>query len=543
MVVILSLVWRLVLLTGQELALEWEAYLNNSSKICLLVILDWVSLFFISTVALISARVLFYRRSYIIGDLFFARFISLVVIFIIRIGILILSPNFIRILLGWDGLGVTSYLLVIYYQSEKSFNAGIITALTNRIGDAGLLILIGIRLQIGSWSFYFYNLEKTFYSNRIVILLIFVAITKRAQIPFSSWLPAAIAAPTPVSSLVHSSTLVTAGVYLLIRLNYFLSALNALWCLLLLGVITIFIAGSAAIKEVDIKKIVALSTLSQLGLIFITLGIGLPLFSFFHLVTHAYFKAILFICIGGIIHRVKDFQDLRVTGGRLIFLPVSVRVFLVSNIRLCGIPFIAGFYSKDIILEILIIRKLRAAIFLLAMAATGLTIAYSVRLFNLVFSRKSISEPCLFLKERGGVIIIRILFLLAPSIFGGVLISWVIHASRSLVFLPFWLKIIILVVVFLSLFIAAYMPNTRKIREVNRFIEFIWFIPFLFRISRSNLCLRLRKKLFNKCDGGWGLFLTTGFLNKTSLHNSKYRGFWVNRNFIKRVIFLTVIII
>lgn len=286
-------------------------------------------------------------------------------------------------------------------------------------------------------------------------------------------MPAAIAAPTPVSSLVHSSTLVTAGVYLLIRLDYFLSALNALWCLLLLGAITIFIAGSAAIKEVDIKKIVALSTLSQLGLIFITLGIGLPLFSFFHLVTHAYFKAILFICIGGIIHRVKDFQDLRVTGGRLIFLPVSVRVFLVSNIRLCGIPFIAGFYSKDIILEILIIRKLRAAIFLLAMAATGLTIAYSVRLFNLVFSRKPISEPCLFLKERGGVIIIRILFLLAPSIFGGVLISWVIHASRSLVFLPFWLKIIILVVVFLSLFIAAFMPNTRKIREVNRFIEFI----------------------------------------------------------------------
>ena len=147
--------WRVVRLVGKEVVLEWEARIINSTRICFLLVFDWVSLFFISVVSLISARVIFYSSSYISADRVYSRFIFLVLSFILRIWLLILRPNFISILLGWDGLGVTSYLLVIYYQREKSFNAGIITALTNRLGDAGLLVFIGLMLQAGSWRFFF----------------------------------------------------------------------------------------------------------------------------------------------------------------------------------------------------------------------------------------------------------------------------------------------------------------------------------------------------------------------------------------------------
>ena len=152
-----------------------------------------------------------------------------------------------------------------------------------------------------------------------------------------------------------------------------------------MGAVTIIMAGGAAIFEVDIKKIIALSTLSQLGLMFITLGMGLPLMAFFHLIAHAYFKAILFISAGGIIHRIKEFQDLRAMGAAVFYIPVSVRIFLVANLSLCGIPFMSGFFSKDLILELLIIRSVRVSIFAVAIISTGLTVLYSFRIFFLIF--------------------------------------------------------------------------------------------------------------------------------------------------------------
>ena len=221
--------------------------------------------------------------------------------------LLILSPNLIRLLLGWDGLGVTSYLLVIFYQRNKSYNAGILTAITNRLGDVGLLISISLMLYLGNWNYIFINSFSSIFSNLIIFLIIISACTKSAQIPFSAWLPAAIAAPTPVSALVHSSTLVTAGVYLLIRINLIIIEINIRYILLLIGIITMIIAGFTAIIEIDIKKIIALSTLRQLGIIILTLGIGNPILSFFHLLSHAFFKAMLFICAGIIIHNIKDY--------------------------------------------------------------------------------------------------------------------------------------------------------------------------------------------------------------------------------------------
>ena len=215
----------------------------------MIIIFDIISLYFLRLVRLISGSVIIFRTSYIIKEKFFSRFIILVFFFVISIYLLIIRPNIIRLLLGWDGLGVTSYLLVIFYQRRKSYNAGIITAITNRLGDVGLLISISMFIFLGSWSFIYQNFYTYVFSNLLVSLIIIRACTKRAQIPFSAWLPAAIAAPTPVSALVHSSTLVTAGVYLLIRINMIIIEINFRKYLFLIGILTIIMAGITAMIE------------------------------------------------------------------------------------------------------------------------------------------------------------------------------------------------------------------------------------------------------------------------------------------------------
>merc|ERR1712203_525449 len=242
------------------------------------------------------------------------------------------------------------------------------------------------------------------------------ASTKRAQIPFSAWLPAAIAAPTPVSALVHSSTLVTAGVYLIVRLNFVFSNSNSTNTLLFIGIITILLAGAAAIFEIDIKKIIALSTLRQLGVIIMILGAIEPLLSFFHLLSHAYFKAILFMCAGMVIHNIKDYQDIR----KIRIIPLTFRVMTVANLSLCGLPFLSGFYSKDMILEVIIISNINLVIFILIIVATFFTVAYSCRmsfLLGLINTRK---ESIYVSDDRDKLMITGILFLFPFSIIGGI---------------------------------------------------------------------------------------------------------------------------
>jgi len=207
------------------------------------------------------------------------------------------------------------------------------------------------------------------------------AITKRAQIPFSRWLPAAIAAPTPVSALVHSSTLVTAGVFLVIRFYPFLETVSGFKStLLFISVVTLLIAGIAANYETDLKKVIALSTLSQLGVIIISLGIGFPYLALFHLYTHALFKALLFLCAGTIIHNSSNSQDIRSIGIYFNQGPLTITCINIANLSLCGAPFLSGFFSKDLILEQSLSHPTRILILILAFVATGLTAAYSIRL-------------------------------------------------------------------------------------------------------------------------------------------------------------------
>jgi NADH-ubiquinone oxidoreductase chain 5 len=340
-----------------------------------------MSLLFIRVVLLIARTILFFSKDYIRSDPNINRFIWLVFIFVLSIISLILSPNLISILLGWDGLGLVSYCLVIYYQNVKSYNAGILTALTNRIGDVIILIAIAMMSSFGSFNLLNYpSYILNGNINLCIVLLIVAACTKSAQIPFSAWLPAAIAAPTPVSALVHSSTLVTAGVYMLIRFRDPIIKIGFTPHLLIISVLTILIAGLGANLETDLKKVIALSTLRQLGLIIIAISINIPKLAYFHILSHALFKALLFICAGNIIHCSQDTQDIRKIGNIIIIMPVTSACLNTANLALCGIPFIAGFYSKDIILESILFSDYSTYILLLVYFATALTVIYSLRL-------------------------------------------------------------------------------------------------------------------------------------------------------------------
>lgn len=459
---------------------EWWLFEFNSLNIKILIYLDWISLIFIFTVILISSIIIFYRREYMIHDCRNSRFFYLVLIFVISILLIILSPNIIRILIGWDGLGLISYCLVIYYHRFSSFNSGILTVLINRVGDVLILLRIGLIANLGSWQFLFLN-----NLNWIIILIVILAsFTKRAQFPFSSWLPAAIAAPTPVSSLVHSSTLVTAGVYLLIRFHYVIFKREILMnYIIITGLITILIAGFSANFEFDFKKIIAYSTLSQLGLIIIILGFKNYELAFFHLIIHAIFKSIIFICSGVVIHLILNCQDIRYMGILNKFLPLTSIIFIISNFSLCGIPFFSGFYSKDQILEIFMIEKFNLIMYFLIIFRTGLTVSYRVRLIyylinnifnffplNNIFDNKIMNLPIL------------ILFLM--TLVFGFFMNWIIFSILEEVFLFLMEKLLILLICILFVIVGNKFYSLLKRYRffIKYFFGKIWFLYYLNKI-------------------------------------------------------------
>nr|YP_010354160.1 NADH dehydrogenase subunit 5 [Penicillifera lactea]UOG84819.1 NADH dehydrogenase subunit 5 [Penicillifera lactea] len=492
---------------------EWEIISFNSMSIVMSILLDWMSLLFMMFVSLISSVVIYYSKSYMSSELNLNRFIMLVLMFVFSMILLIISPNMISILLGWDGLGLVSYCLVIYYQNLKSYNAGMLTALSNRIGDVMILMVICWMMNYGSWNYIFYlDLMKNDYVMYIVgILIIIAAMTKSAQIPFSSWLPAAMAAPTPVSALVHSSTLVTAGVYLLIRFNILLVDMFFLKVLLLLSVLTMFMSGISANYEFDLKKIIALSTLSQLGLMMSILSLGFPNIAFFHLLTHAMFKALLFMCAGVMIHMMNDIQDIRYMGGLVFYVPLTSLCLNISNMSLCGIPFLSGFYSKDLILELVSFNTFNMVIFILYFLSTGLTVFYTFRLimyimindFNLMVVYNLYDEDYVMLK---GMFI-----LLFMSVVSGSFLSWMIFSYPYMIYLPFNLKLMVIYVSVMGLFFGYIISNmgiysVSKLMmsyNLSNFLCLMWFMPNLSTYGLSYLYLNFSHSLFKNIDLGW----------------------------------------
>lgn len=372
-----------IVIAGETILIfEWSFRENFLVELSCPLVLDLISCLFCITVLFISGCVMVFSGFYISHEKFLVRFIGLVLLFVLSIVSLILFPNFLFIIIGWDGLGVVSFLLVVYYRNSDSLSAGMITAIRNRVGDALFILLLGL---ISCYLRYSSSDKYLIVIRSISILCLFGSLTKRAQIPFSAWLPEAIAAPTPVSTLVHSSTLVTAGVYVLIRFGRLLTE-SSYYILLFLSIITVIMAGIGGVVETDIKKVVALSTLRQVGIIMFSIRIGAMVIAFFHLLVHAFFKALIFMCVGGVIYYSGGVQDARNLGGLWYKIPFTCRLLLFTNLSLIGFPFMSGFYSKEMILGEFLIGNWRfVGVFILFLSLV-LTTSYAVRIIALIMS-------------------------------------------------------------------------------------------------------------------------------------------------------------
>lgn len=499
----------LILSINLSVLLEWTILNLLLSPVKFTLILDPTGIIYAATVLFIAANVIRFSKFYMCGDPLINRFSVLVILFVASILTLIFVPHFIALLLGWDGLGITSFILIIYYQNPKSLGAGIVTALINRIGDVIILIAIGLTLNQGHWVIT--NMWLTPSIQVQVVAIIVAGCTKRAQIPFSSWLPAAIAAPTPVSALVHSSTLVTAGVFLLIRFYPFLhlcSYFNVV--LLFTAVITMFMAGIRAATECDIKKIIALSTLSQLGVIICSLGLGAPIIALFHIITHALFKALLFICAGQFIADHAHGQDLRWMGNLSVQNPVATSSILVANIALCGLPFLAGFYSKDLIIEYILTGGFNLLILNLTFIAVGLTALYSIR-FSLIVIWAPLYHTPLFNSSEKLSTALPIIIISTLSIIVGSCLLWIIplqgvplHISTNLKLMPLFIVCAgILFGCYFSLGDTGNSTKSLKIHLTNYASCIIWFLVPLSTHPLVNSSMKVSHQLLKSSDQAW----------------------------------------
>lgn len=344
---------------------------------------DWMSLSFIRVVLLISTVIIIYSYNYMAPYNKSSYFLWLTVLFVLSMLLVITMSNLFFAMLGWDGLGLVSFFLIVYYQNQSSIVSGVFTLLINRLGDTFFIV----RLVLLFYSYPdFFSFSSDIPSLLLVGILVLTFITKRAIYPFSPWLPLAIAAPTPISALVHSSTLVTSGLYLMIRFSYLIySKPEVINLLLLLAVFTSFYAGLNTIFEVDLKKLIALSTLRHLGFIGIAFSVGLLHLRFFHLLVHALFKSLLFITIGDIITNINHSQDIRYLSKGSVYTPFSSLLINVSIINLLGIPNMRGYFSKDLVLESINYNNMSVFVVVIIYMNVLFTYYYSYKLFYFTF--------------------------------------------------------------------------------------------------------------------------------------------------------------
>ena len=430
---------------------------------------DYLTGIFISIVLTISGFTFLYTSWYVGNSKIFS---VLVLLFVTRMLLLIRFTNLWIFIWGWDFLGVVSYILVINYQNQNSSNAGMITVLSNRVGDSFMIISISLLTITGNWNSIINNTPRF---KLLILLLILTRITKSAQIPFCAWLPAAMAAPTPVSALVHSSTLVTAGVYLIIRHNQN----NPSLLVLLIGIFTTILAGINACNGFDFKKLIALSTLRQLGLMFIALGIGNYKLALYHLVTHGLVKALLFLSAGLVIHQTKRNQDLRLITGIMQLLPLTSTRIILTRLTLSGLPFMTCFFSKEVIINQNFIK--RFWIIVSIYIAASLTINYSLRLIYRIFISPSNWNTNNFSEKRPNTFI-PLLGLLPFSVLWGSSRFWFLipilctNIQFNLIF-----NLLTWVIIFISIFIGFTLFNNKNWGKtrLNHLITNLLFLPLL----------------------------------------------------------------
>nr|YP_010693564.1 NADH dehydrogenase subunit 5 [Scolytoplatypus skyliuae]WCB99755.1 NADH dehydrogenase subunit 5 [Scolytoplatypus skyliuae] len=490
--------------------LEFIFLLSNFMSVEYVIFLDWMSTMFLSVVLFISSMIFYYMKDYMEAEKNYIRFIYLMLMFIGSMMFMIMSMDLITILIGWDGLGLVSYLLVIFYQNMKSNSAGMLTALSNRIGDAFFMLSIAMMVNFGSWKFMFiYDSGGSF--MLIMFMLMLAAMTKSAQVPFSSWLPAAMAAPTPVSSLVHSSTLVTAGVYLLIRIS---SKMNN-WLLLILlysSLLTMFMAGLNANFEYDLKKIIALSTLSQLGMMIVIICVGSSELALFHLFIHALFKALLFMCAGAMIHNFHGLQDMRLMGGAMKYLPITSVCLIVSSFSLCGVPFLSGFYSKDLIVEVLSMSGINTMVYFIFYFSIGLTVSYSFRLmYYMFFGEINYLPLSCFSDSNNSNMNNSMLGLVFFVIFMGSCLMWINLNFPYYVILPNFMKMLVMVMIVVGIIFGVFLNwskfktglSYQLFKSFYFFFSSMWYLPILSTKGVSLYFLKGGSAYFKLVDNGW----------------------------------------
>ncbi len=402
--------------------------------------LDSLSFVMMAIVTLVSFIVHVYSIGYMKGDSSIPRFMAYLSLFTFFMLTLVTAPNFLQMFFGWEGVGLCSYLLIGYWYDRERANAAAIKAfLVNRIGDVGFVLgILTLFIIFGTLDFTaifelveehqndtFTFLSSQYHALTLVSFLLFIgAMGKSAQIGLHTWLPDAMEAPTPVSALIHAATMVTAGVFMIVRISPLLEyAPLAREFITLIGAATALMAATIACVQNDIKRIIAYSTCSQLGYMFMAAGLSGYSAAMFHLTTHAFFKALLFLGAGSVIHAMSDEYNIQKMGGIWRHVPVTYVVMWIGSLALAGIPFFAGFYSKDMIMEVDWSSYLRVGkvAFVFGFAAAILTGLYAWRLLLLTFHGSSRADEAVMghIHESPLIMLIPLVVLAAGALFSG----------------------------------------------------------------------------------------------------------------------------